>query len=241
MDLSLPCVVFALRREAMFFRRAFSRQRNFADAPCLAENRTDGRRTALVLETGVGPAAIDVALAWLFTQSPVRPQYVLSAGFSGALRDGLRVGDLVFADRLFDFQGGEWATTWPNAACPVPRGRLVTVPRLVADPAEKSRLRERFRADAADMETAAVARRCVAAGVPFGCLRVISDDVDTALSPALLDVLAGSRVDPRRLAGAILRRPSLVGELLKLRNQTRWAAKVLTKALQDMLAQGGEM
>jgi adenosylhomocysteine nucleosidase len=200
------------------------------------ERLSDGRRDVWAVETGVGPAASERALDWLLAQAP-RPAFVLSAGFSGALRPGLRVGDLLLADRVADAGGGDWEATWPpSGAADLPRGRLLTVPSLVGDPAEKRRLGERFGADAADMETAAVARRCAAAGVPFGCLRAISDDVETPLSPALLGVLRGGRVGLLRLAGAVLRRPALVGELVRLERHTRRAAAALAGPLSGLLA-----
>ena len=110
------------------------------------------------------------------------------------------------------------------------------MPNLIGAPAEKRRLGERSGAVAVDMETAVVARLCGAAGVPFGCLRVISDDVDTPLSESLLDVLRGGRVGPGRLAAAILRRPSLVAELMRLGAHTRTAARRLAVGLDELLA-----
>jgi hypothetical protein len=261
-------VVFALRREALYFRRG-GRPRRLAGAPCRAALHGDGPGAVLVVETGVGIAAAGKAVDWLLAQSPgeagtapqggmlsraaqsptvhsgtewaakawhpPKPTRVLLAGFSGALRPGLGVGDLLWADAVCDADGGEQPTTWPAGPPSLPRGRLLTVRSLVGDPSEKRRLGERHRADAVDMEAAAVARCCARAGVPFGCLRVISDNVDTALSPALLDVLRGGRVGPLRLMGAVLRRPRLVGELWRLGADTRRAARVLGKALSELL------
>ena len=110
------------------------------------------------------------------------------------------------------------------------------MPNLIGAPAEKRRLGERSGAVAVDMETAVVARLCGAAGVPFGCLRVISDDVDTQLSESLLGVLRGGRVGPGRLAAAILRRPALIAELMRLGTHTRTAARRLAVGLDELLA-----
>ncbi len=181
------------------------------------------------------------ALAWLLSGPPLdgvpyRPSLVLSAGFSGAVVPGLGVGDLVLASEVCDANGAAWPATWPTGDSPHRRGRLLTVPHILGAPAEKRRLGERSGAVAVDMETAVVARLCTAAGVPFGCLRVISDDVDTPLSEALLDVLRDGRVRPARLAAAVLRRPSLMAELLRLAAHTRKAAKRLAEGLDGLLA-----
>jgi adenosylhomocysteine nucleosidase len=218
----------------MFFRPA-GRRRRVADAPCRAELHGEVGRAVLTLETGVGPAAAEAALDWLLGCSSPRPSVVLSAGFSGALRPGLGGGDLLLAEAVCDADGCEWPTTWAAGPLPLRPGRLLTTRALVGDPVEKRRLGERYRADAVDMEAAVIARRCDGAGVPFGCVRVISDDVDTALSPALLDVLRGGRVGPGRLLAAVLRRPRLVGELWRLGAHTRRAARALGAALNELL------
>jgi hypothetical protein len=106
---------------------------------------------------------------------------------------------------------------------------------MVTDPGEKRALGERYGAAAVDMETAAVARACGRAGVPFGCVRAISDDVDTPLSPRLAALLAGGRVSPLRLLGQVARAPGLVGELWRLARQTRLAARQLGRALGELL------
>jgi adenosylhomocysteine nucleosidase len=237
---SCPCVVFALAREAMFFRRNPPRRRTFLAAPIPAAYHGEGSRTVLVLETGVGAAAMEKALSWLLS-GPVgdgaafRPSLVLSAGFSGAIVPGLNVGDLILADALADADGVSWQTTWPVGSSLHRRGRLLTTTSLVGRPEQKRRLGRQSGAIAVDMETAVVARTCAAAGVPFGVLRVISDDVDTPLSEALLAVLGDGRVRPGRLAAAILRRPFLLAELMRLGWHTRKAARRLAAALDELL------
>ena len=159
-----PCVVFALRREAMYFRRTRPRRRPFPGAPVPAAFHGDGPRTVLLLETGVGIAAMEAALSWLLSGPtldgvPFRPTTVVSAGFSGALVPGLGRGDLILADSVCDGDG--CATAVPAVLHSTHRrGRLLTVASLVGRPEEKRRLGERSGAVAVDMETAVVARLC---------------------------------------------------------------------------------
>jgi adenosylhomocysteine nucleosidase len=235
-----PCIVFALAREAMFFRRTWPPRRVLPAAPVPAAFHGDESRIILVVETGIGPAAMDKALAWLLSGPamdgiPFRPACVISAGFSGAIVAGLNIGELIVASEVCDAEGGCWRATWPDTTSAIPRGRLLTVASLVGRPEEKRRLGERTGAVAVDMETAAVARRCTDAGVPFGCLRVISDDVDTPLSESLLAVLADGRVRTGRLAAAVLRRPALIAELMRIAKDTRLAARRLAAGLEELL------
>ena len=71
--------------------------------------------------------------------------------------------------------------------------------------------------------------------MPLVCLRVISDDVDMALSPQLAALLRGGQVSAGRLAGALLRRPGMLPELWRLAGQTRLAAQQLAGPLNQLL------
>ena len=241
-----PCVLFALGRESGPFRRTFRPQQRFAGAPCRARFCGPAWLSVLVVETGMGTANTRRALDWLLGRPLLgnvayRPKLVLSAGFAGALRKLLLVGDILVATEVADTEGGLWPTTWPGelpeAAWdpPLRRGRLLTVPHMVADPREKHALGERHGAVAVDMETATVARACSRAGVPFGCVRAISDDVDTPLSPRLAALFAAGRVSPLRVLSQVVRAPGLMGELWRLARQTRIAARQLGKALGEAL------
>jgi adenosylhomocysteine nucleosidase len=134
-----------------------------------------------------------------------RPSLVIAAGFCGALVPSLRVGDIVMSPRI------------------------LTVDHLVSDPAEKCRLGESH--DAVDMESAAVEAVCAANGVRFVAVRAVSDAVDTALSPELVRLLSGGNVSVLRACGALLRKPRLLGEFLRLARDTKLAAKSLADAL----------
>jgi adenosylhomocysteine nucleosidase len=107
--------------------------------------------------------------------------------------------------------------------------RIVTVDHLVTDIAEKRRLSESH--DAVDMESSAVAEVCTARGVAFLAVRVVSDTVDTALSPELVRLLSGGNVSAWRACGALVRRPALLSEFLRLARDTRFAARKLAEAL----------
>lgn len=245
---SAPCLVFALRRESMYLRRAYPCRQRFPGAPCRAEFRAGGAGfqpaslsgrletcpTVLMLETGVGASAMETALRWClsgprFGNVPYRPGLLICAGFSGALQPELHVGDLVLATEVVDLQGHRWPALRPAALAEhdIPSGRLLTVPDLVGCPQEKQRLGRQYEAIAVDMESAVAARLCHQHNVPFACLRVLSDDCQTILSPHLVDLLRQERVSLPRLAARVLRHPKLFGELWRLARQTRRASRQL--------------
>jgi adenosylhomocysteine nucleosidase len=240
-----PCILFALRREAGPFLREFRPQQRFPGAPCFARFCGPSWLTVLVAETGIGTARIATALDWLLggpllENVPYRPQLVLSAGFSGALDKRFQVGDIILATEIADRDGKRWPTTWPGDLTgewrpPLHRGRLLTMPHLVGTPEEKRSLGQKHEAVAVDMETAAVARLCSQRDVPFGCVRAISDRVDTALSPRLVKLLAGGRASPLCVVAALMRSPGLAKELWRLARDTRMAARQLGIALGELL------
>jgi len=241
-----PCILFALRRESRAFRREFRPRQHFPGAPCWARFCGPAWLSVLVLETGLGAARTTTALQWLLGrprlgQVPYRPKVVLSAGFSGALHDKYQVGDVILATEVADQDGNLWLATWPESLPagewrpPLHRDRLLTVSRMAADPAEKRDLGRQHAAGAVDMETAVVARLCSQQGMPFGCLRAISDRLDTPLSPHLVTLLKDGRVRLPRLVMALAASPRLGRELWRLARDTRLAAEQLGRALGEIL------
>src|SRR5439155_8610295 len=131
------------------------------------------------------------------------------AGFSGALQERFQVGDVILGTDVANVEGQCWPATWPAELPrgewrpPLHRGRLLSVAALLASPAQKQALGREHQAAAVDMETAVVARMCRQRDVPFGCVRVILDDLQTPLSPRLVELLSGERVSLLRAMSAL--------------------------------------
>ena len=132
------------------------------------------RGPVLVVHTGVGdtPAGRRRLDDVLGEDDP--PRLVISAGYAGALRPDLRVGDLVLGENFSD--PGLLAVAHALLA-DEPRhiGGLVTQPAVAETAAAKEALHAATGALAVDMETAWIAEACARAGVPLLALRVVSD------------------------------------------------------------------
>jgi len=205
-------VAFALDREAAPFRR-----------------RCPAISTAV---TGVGAPQIERLLV------DVRPTGVIAAGFAGALRPGLRVGDVIVAESVIEAASAQSyspAQLFVDAIPDAVMGQLVSVESVVARPGEKRNLGDRWSADAVDMESAAIARACARARIPFACVRVISDDCDASLTPALANCLTGGRVKTAAVLRCVARDPSTVWELWRLARHSKRAALQLARALDSAL------
>jgi nucleoside phosphorylase len=120
---------------------------------------------------------------------------LVSFGLAGALRDGLEIGEVLDATRVVDERG---ATLWEGGPLGVPGARAATVlgsDVLVHDASERRRLHEASGADAVDMESGVLARSGRLAGV----VRVISDDVTSAVEGVDTTVHPDGRTDPMGL------------------------------------------
>jgi nucleoside phosphorylase len=179
---------------------------------------------------------MEQALTWLLDQ-PNFPKLIISAGFSGALCAGLNIADIIVATDVIDEGGGSWPAPWPEqiARDTFQRGKILTVSGTVAQPHEKLALGQKHDAIAVDMETAIVARICSERGIPFGCVRAISDDVYTPLSADVDYVIVNGRVSGWRLLWRLLCRPRFAAELWRLAKHTRLAADRLAVALCQLI------
>ncbi len=249
-----PCLVFALAREERPFRKHFSSRQALARHPGFHHLSGPACPAVTTLITGVGQQRMRQALGWLLSQPAIgghvyRPRSILSAGFSGALREDLRVGDLIVGTEVVDEDGRRWpVTAWqqvfnlldrPRHVGILPpqlwRGPILTTARFVSRPEDKMAVADRHGTLAVDMESATVAELCHRQGVPFACLRVISDDVHTLLSEHLDTIVDNGQVMPWRLLKRLLRSPQLGVELWRLGRQTRIASQRLAEALWEWL------
>jgi adenosylhomocysteine nucleosidase len=169
-----------------------------------------------------------------------RPTWVISAGFAGALNPDLVRNSVLLASEVVDQDGSTWAidvSVPPEAEQQRLRsGRLLTVDRIVRTAAEKDALRQRYQADAVDMETSAVAAVCSERHVRCLSIRVVSDEAGTDLPPEILSILGrsgGYRVGAA--LGAIWRRPSSIKELWALREHAVEAADRLAEIVTGAL------
>lgn len=162
-----------------------------------------------------------------------RLDLICSMGFCGALENDMRIGDIFVAERI-QARAGEFAAAKPGTARPHRAGTLASIGRVAQTAEEKAQLRTRG-ASAVEMEAAGVAAKAVEFGLPFYCVRSITDlagesfvfDFNAALRP-------DGRFDTMQIIAASCRRPrSLLPELLRLRRRCQTAAHTLGEFLAD--------
>src|SRR5205085_728816 len=159
--------------------------------------RLHGKLVA-VIHTGVGKMICRQRMEVMLRRE--RFEYLISAGFAGALEKELRVGHLLVADNysspsLLASPELEFADEG------IFLGRLATVPRMIESIAQRETLNKRTGAAAVDMETETIAELCAAHDLPMLSVRAISDTaVEAFPAPAqVLFDLATQNTDYLRL------------------------------------------
>jgi len=176
---------------------------------------------------------------------------VAITGVAGALHPELRVGNVVFVDRLLTrrqesfhaervveiprelFQTFSAALT--GAALSFSPGALLTSHRAIVSVEDKRLAAVQSGAIAVDMESAAIGEETSIRGLPFLCLRTILDQADQALVGAALADENGY-VRPLAAVKSVVTNPAmLVGAarlMRNLRTSTRALASVVESALE---------
>ncbi len=179
----------------------------------------------LCARSGVGAERAQSAARWLAAEGATALAVI---GVSGGLDPGLRPGDLVVADTVFESDGAtgdNWATDPDRSGLvdralsaeglPVRRGAVISASRPVPSPRGKGSLRERCAALTVDMESAAVARAAAEGRLPLVVLRAVSDAADQSVPEDFLVSLdENGSVRPSVLLRKLAGRPSLVGDLV---------------------------
>lgn len=201
------------------------------------EGGLDGRRM-IVIESGAGRE--NAARATQALIEGHHPRWIISAGFAGGLDERLKQNDILVADSLADAEGHQLALDLKMSPAPhLHVGRLLTMDRVIDDPAAKRSLGEQHGALAVDMETMAVAQVCARENVRLLCIRVIIDEVSRKL-PHDIDVLVKKKSTAGMLgaaAGAIIRRPGSIKDMWQLKEDALTASERLAKFLVEIAGQ----
>jgi adenosylhomocysteine nucleosidase len=122
---------------------------------------------------GMGKLAAERACAIAAEGGPL--DALVSVGWAGALSCGMQPGSAYVLNEVVDRETGEeFPTNSPPRERDAPPLKLVTIDH-VAHVAEKRSLGTQYQAVLVDMEAATVARVARLQGIPFYCLKAVSD------------------------------------------------------------------
>ncbi len=193
-----------------------------------------GRATVDFVATGMGAAnaqhAAEAVISNVYS-------FCIVSGFAGALNAGVKLGDVVVAEKVQHSGNGGTVVCARNlvtraaqdGAKSIPT--LLTVGHVVNTAAEKERLSP-F-AQAVDMESFAVLQVARARELPAAAIRVISDSFDQDL-PVNIDTMVDAEGHVK--IGGVLRyvakHPLVVPALVRLGRESKTAAEALAHFLE---------
>ena len=195
--------------------------------------RLHGKSVA-VIHTGVGRKTCCERMEILFRREQF--EYVISAGFAGALEKELRIGNLLVSE---NYSSPELLRS-PQldlADDGVFLGKLLTVSGVIESNAERDQLATSTGAIAVDMETEFIAEACADHQLPMLSLRAISDTPSEPFpAPAhVLFDLEKQQTDFVRLAFYLVTHPGAFSRLKAFRERIAVARKGLARTLDAIL------
>jgi adenosylhomocysteine nucleosidase len=183
-----------------------------------------------------------------------RPSLLLSTGFAGGVRPGLRAGDVVLCDSLLAVDGAtrSWsveaahptqtleralgemvATSLGEAGVEYTVGGCLSVPEIVHDSPTKRRIGDGFPVSVVDMESYWIAKTAAERKVAHVAVRSVIDTVDQSL-PSFVGPETASG-GPWEALGHLLRRPSDLPGLVRLARHAKVAKASLTAMLRAIV------
>ncbi len=197
----------------------------------------EGRRI-LLAANGAGPKlashVVEIALraAMAAELSSSKLEAVVSTGFCGALDPVLHELQIVVANQVQAAETGEtYECARVSADTDFVSGALLSQNFIANDAAQKQQL---FSGGciAVDMESAGVAARTKRAGLPFCCIKVISDRADESF-PFDLNTMRSKegRIARGKIVVQALTHPNVIPSLLRLKRRTQDAANSLGEFL----------
>ena len=190
-----------------------------------------GSHEVLAVANGAGArraaSALDAAAAFF------EPDAVVSTGFCGALDPQLRVADVVVATSVAAADRSYQALPVSSTAAHH-SGVVCSIDRVAQTAEEKRRLRAGG-GMVVEMEAAGVAARAQASGLPFYCVKVVTDLADESMANDFNAALrADGHFDTMVILRATFRRPwARLPELCRLRQRSVRAASVLGDFIAD--------
>lgn len=211
-----------------------------------------GSAEVCLVRAGMGPERAAGAAESLICA--FQPETIISFGFGGGVLSGPEVGDLVIAERLLWLKDGRFteqplphldtanavrqalAVALPHLDGHLHLGTFITTCRIENKRELSGRLPEGSACPLLEMESSAVARAAMEAGLPFVAVRAVSDDAGEELGFDLAEFCdIELNVSISRVLLALARKPWILPQLLRLSRNSRLAGKSLAVGIMALL------
>lgn len=207
----LTLVCFAMKEEAKVFQK-----------------KNKGKAHVKTIVTGIGQRNAERSIREVLQRD--KPTLVITCGFAGGLRPGLKLGDVFFSgDGGPDLEG-------KLRSARVLSGHFHCDKKIAVTSEEKLALWKKTGADAVEMESGFICAICREQGIPAATLRVILDTAEEDL-PMDFNELTNEyqEMDYWKLARALVRSPGKIGGLMRLQKRSQIAAEKLADVLLQII------
>jgi nucleoside phosphorylase len=220
-------ITFALPAESSEFLRRLGNKSRVDRNGIRTTRGTIDDRTIEVLHTGVGEKVCRERIGKFLQNQQL--EFLISAGFAGALNDQLQVGDLLVAR---NFSTVDLRRSFFSSE-PFRMADLLTLPVLIDSRTERDHIARTTGAGAVDMETEFITRACAEHAVPLLSLRVITDTPREPFPapPKVLFDIERQRTHMLKLARFFLTHPNRVARLIQFARGIARARRTLARAL----------
>jgi adenosylhomocysteine nucleosidase len=225
-------ITFALPAESSEFLRRLGNKSRVDRNGIRTIRATLDDREVEVVHTGVGEKVCRQRVEKFLKNQQF--EFLISAGFAGALNDQLHSGDLLLA-RNFSTLDLTERQSFPSL--PIHQADLLTTAALIDSSDERNEIAHSTDAAAVDMETEFIARACAEHGIPLLSLRVITDTPTQPFPapPSVLFDIQQQRTHLLKLARLLLVHPNKIPHLIEFARRIARARKILATALVDVI------
>ncbi|MCP5007911.1 MAG: hypothetical protein GY941_28855 [Planctomycetes bacterium] len=212
-------------------------------------------RTVAFVQTGIGRENAIIATNHLLKTVDINT--IVSSGVAGGIREGIHVGDLIFAEKVHycgqsNFEGERLAIE-SSFSCKGDlvrqamelgdrlgmrshNGNVLTVDKVIDRSETKRKIGNMDSFMAVDMESAGIAQVANVSGKDFVIIRAVSDGVDDDLSIDSGKIVTDTgKVRVSRLAMNIMRDPHQLANLRQLNKQMKRAARCLSAFMMEYI------
>ncbi|HUP03562.1 MAG TPA: hypothetical protein VMU19_06210 [Bryobacteraceae bacterium] len=220
--------ILFIAADRMEFSGALTHTSALRDLPLRAAWARAGRiggHDAVMVANGAGAARAAAALE--DACSHFHPEIVVNTGFCGALDPSLAVASVVVATQVIAGEA-HFPALPVRSSSPFSAGPVCSIDRVAQTAAEKRGLRATG-ACAVEMEAAGVAAAAQARGLPFYCIRTVTDLAEETLRNDFNQALRrDGRFDTMSILTSALRHPAArLPELVRLRKRCALASQTL--------------
>ena len=186
--------------------------------------KSKGKTQLKTIVTGIGQRNAERAIREALERD--KPNLVLTCGFAGGLRPGLKTGEVLFSGE------GHPDLERKLKAAGASSSRFHCDKKIAVTCEEKRALWNKTGADAVEMESGFICAICRPQGIAAATVRVILDTAEEDL-PLDFNELANEdqQMDYWKLTKKLIKSPAKIGALLRLQKRCQFAAEKLSEIL----------